>query len=310
MERHLTASERPAGPSSVSVVIPAFNATATLGRVLDALARQDPSPAEVIVVDDGSTDGTADLARQHGAWVVATDHKGFAGGARNRGWSEARGEIVVFLDADVVPHPDWGAALARALEAYPGAAIGCARSFTARTSWGWVAHLQVETPYLPRGEPRPASFLSSYCLALPRDLPVRWDESYGGEDALFSADIAALGVPLVFDPRIVAAHEHTRESFRELRRQQQRLAYGLARCAPIQRHGLHRRVFSRVPLHYFLLLRLPAIYGRLGGFPELRERFIRLLPRLVLAEWTLGLSACRYVFRRPALRTGAETTPG
>jgi glycosyltransferase involved in cell wall biosynthesis len=286
----------------VSVVIPAYNAAATLGRVLEALAEQEQPPREVIVVDDGSTDDTATIAERLGARLVATDHKGFAGGARNRGWSEARSDAVVFLDADAVPLVGWGASLARALRAYPGAVVGGARSFTARTSWGWVAHFQVETPYLPRGKPRRVSFVSSYCMVVPRKLDVRWDESYGGEDALFSADLHALGVALVFDPRIVAEHRHSRESFGDLRRQQQRLAYGLARCGPVQREGLHKRILSRVPVHYFLLVRLPLLYRRLKPFPALRRRFLRLLPHLVLAEWTLGVSACRYALRRPPLR--------
>lgn len=298
----LTDSSPQLATCPVSVVIPAYNAAATLGSVLEALADQDRPPREVIVVDDGSTDDTASIAERLGARVVATDAKRFAGGARNRGWSEARSDVVVFLDADAVPLPGWGAGLARALQAYPGAGIGGARTFTARTSWGWVAHLQVETPYLPQGEPRRVSFVSSYCMAVPRAVDVRWDESYGGEDAVFSADLLARGVPLVFDPRFVAEHRHSRETFADLRRQQQRLAYGLARCGPIQREGFHRRVLSRVPVHYFLLARLPLLYRRLRPFPELRRRFRRLLPQLIVAEWTLGASACRYAVRRPPLR--------
>lgn len=293
----------------VSVVIPAYNAKRTLGAVLEALARQDPRPDEVIVVDDRSTDGTGAVARRLGARVVDGGRKGYAGGARNRGWAEATGDVVVFLDSDAVPLAGWSAAVDRAVKEFPGAVVGGARTFEATTAWGWVAHLQVETPYLPRGEPRSVPFLSSYCLAVPRDLGVRWDESYGGEDAIFSVDVRAKGVSLVFDPRIVAEHRHTRDSFHDLRRQQQRLAYGLARCGSIQQEGLHKRLFSRVPLHYFLLLRLPLAYRRLRTFPALRRSFRRHLPRLVLAEWTLGASACRYVLRRPPLRGESATAP-
>src|SRR3954469_13702264 len=106
---------------SVSVVIPAYNAERTIGAVLDALAAQDPRPLEVIVVDDRSTDATRSIAEAHGVRVVATDHAGYAGGARNRGWEEARGDVVVFLDSDVVPNPGWGAGLQRALVEFPGA---------------------------------------------------------------------------------------------------------------------------------------------------------------------------------------------
>jgi glycosyltransferase involved in cell wall biosynthesis len=270
--------------------------------VVRALLDQKPRPDEVIVVDDGSTDRTAEIATRLGARVVSARGAGSAGGARNLGWDEAKGVVVLFLDSDAVPAPGFAAGLARALVEFPGAIVGCARTFTARTSWGWVAHLQSETPYLPLGEPRTTSFVSSYCMAVPRTAPLRWDESYGGEDGVFCVDALDAGFELVFDPRFHAVHEHDRNTFADLRRQQRRLAYGLARLGPVQREGRRKRILSRVPVHYFVLVRLVPIYRRLRGYPELRARFWRLFPHMVVAEWTLGASALRYVLRRPPLR--------
>ena len=288
--------------SPYSVVIPARDAEPTLPHVLAALRAQEPAPFEVIVADDGSTDATAHVAREHGACVVETGGGRFAGGARNAGWDAATGELVVFLDADVVPAQGWGEGVARAASEFPGAIVGCARRFEPDTPWGWVAHLQVETPYLPRGGPREVPFVSSFCMLVPRETPLRWDESYGGEDALFCADARAAGIRLVFDPRFVAVHEHDRSSFADLRRQQRRLAYGLARAAQLDERGAAHRVARRLPLHYFALLRLPVLYRRLDQDPELRRRFVALLPRLAVAEWTLGASSVRYAARPPALR--------
>ena len=237
--------------------------------------------------------------------MLSTGGGRFAGGARNVGWDEADGDVVVFLDADVVPAPGWGAGVARALAEFPGALVGCARTFDAETPWGWVCHLQVETPYLPRGEPRETTFLSAFCLLVPRTAPLRWDESYGGEDALFCADALAAGLRLVFDPRFSAAHEHERRTFGDLRRQQRRLAYGLARAQPLEQDGV-KRTLRRVPVHYFALVRLPVVYRRIADDPRLRGRFLALLPRLALAEWTLGASAVRYAARPPALRGGTQ----
>ena len=288
-----------------SVVIPARDAAGTLPRVLDALAVQEPPPREVIVVDDGSSDGTAQLAAERGARVVAPGGRSFAGGARNAGWEQSRGDLVVFLDADVVPNPGWGEGVARAAREFPGALVGCARTFHADTPWGWVAHLQVETPYLPRGAPRETAFLSSFCLLVPRELTIRWDESYGAEDALFCAAAREAGLRLVFDPRFTAAHEHERRTFADLRRQQRRLAYGLARARSLEQ-GRARGLARRLPLHYFLLLRLPVVYRRVVPDAELRRRFLALLPRLAVAEWTLGASAMRQAARRPAVRGGPQ----
>jgi mycofactocin glycosyltransferase len=255
----------------------------------------------VIVVDDASTDRTAAVAEELGARVVRNERPLLAGGARNRGWEAATGDVVVFLDSDAVPAPGWTAGLARALEEFPGAIVGCARTFSAKTPWGWVAHLQAETPYLPLGEPRDVRFVSSYCMAVPRDAPLRWDESYGGEDGVFSAQAIDAGFRLVFDPRFHAYHDHQRETFGDLRRQQRRLAYGLARIGSIQREGVHKRILARAPVHYFALVRLLFIFRRVRAYPKLLHPFLSNLHRLVLAEWTLGLDAVRYSVRRPPL---------
>jgi cellulose synthase/poly-beta-1,6-N-acetylglucosamine synthase-like glycosyltransferase len=186
------------------------------------------------------------------------------------------------------------------MQEFPGALVGCARTFEAETPWGWVCHLQVETPYLPRGRPRETTFLSAFCMLVPQDAPLRWDESYGGEDALFCAEALDAGLRLVFDPRFSAAHEHERRTFGDLRRQQRRLAYGMARARSLEPRRL-RRTLRRVPLQYFALLRLPVVYRRIADDPRLRSRFLSLLPRLAVAEWTLGASAVRYAARPPAL---------
>ncbi len=287
---------------SLTVVIPAYDAERTLGTVLEALRAQELGPHEVIVVDDGSADGTVSLAKRLGAHVVRTEGRGYAGGARNRGWDAATGDVVVFLDADSVPDPGWGAGLARSLAEFPGAIIGCARTFSATTAWGWVGYLQSETPYLPLGEPRRVAFLCSYCVAVPRDAPLRWDESYGGEDGIFCVDALDAGIDLVFDPRFHTIHDHEKDSFASLRRQQDRLAYSMARIGPVQREARRKRILARVPVHYFALVRLVAIHRRLRALPEYRERLVRALPRMVVAEWTLGLFALRYAVRRPPLR--------
>lgn len=298
-----TSHEHPTDTASpqLSVVIPAYNAERTVGTVLEALQAQEAPPEEIIVVDDGSADDTARVAERLGAHVIRAEG-GYAGGARNRGWDVATGEVVVFLDADSVPGPGWRAGLARSLAEFPAAIVGCARTFSARSPWGWVGYLQSETPYLPLGEARRVAFLCSYCMAVPREAPLRWDESYGGEDGVFCVDALDAGLELVFDPRFHTIHDHEKDSFASLRRQQDRLAYSMARIGQVQREARRKRILARVPVHYFALVRLVAIHRRLQTVPEHRARLVRLLPRLVVAEWTLGLYALRYALRRPPLR--------
>ncbi len=91
-----------------SVVVPARNAETTLPRTLDALARQDFAGAyEVLVVDDGSTDRTAEISSSAGpVRTLSQDPLGPAV-ARNTGVAEATGPALAFCDADVFPTPGW-----------------------------------------------------------------------------------------------------------------------------------------------------------------------------------------------------------
>lgn len=94
-------------PLRLSVIVPVHNGGEELRRCLQGLARSSRPADEIIVVDDGSTDGSAGLAADAGARVIATSHgpRGPAF-ARNRGVEAARGDVVVFIDADVVVHAD------------------------------------------------------------------------------------------------------------------------------------------------------------------------------------------------------------
>jgi glycosyltransferase involved in cell wall biosynthesis len=86
---------------SATIVIPTYDAQETLGAAIESALAQDYEPVEVIVVDDGSTDGTATVARAfHGRIRYVRQENAGPSAARNRGISEARGEFVAFLDAD------------------------------------------------------------------------------------------------------------------------------------------------------------------------------------------------------------------
>ena len=88
---------------SVSVVIPAYNPGPFLAEAVESAATQIPSPLEVLVVDDGSTESLIVLDHPL-VRVIRQDNAG-ASAARNRGIREARGDLVAFLDADDVWYP-------------------------------------------------------------------------------------------------------------------------------------------------------------------------------------------------------------
>jgi glycosyltransferase involved in cell wall biosynthesis len=95
-------------PVSVSVIIPAYNASATIGRALEALSKQNCfQPFEVIVVDDGSFDNTGTIVCSFpSVKYIRQDNAGPAA-ARNRGAGLAQGEFLAFTDSDCIPHEDW-----------------------------------------------------------------------------------------------------------------------------------------------------------------------------------------------------------
>ena len=102
---------------SVSIIIPCYNASPFIRETLDSTRRQSFPPAEVILVDDGSTDDSAAIAESYGPpiRVIRQSNQGESV-ARNAGLAAARGEYIVFLDADDVLDPGLLEAQMRGLE--------------------------------------------------------------------------------------------------------------------------------------------------------------------------------------------------
>lgn len=103
----------------VSVIIPSYRSARTIRLCLDSVADQTYRQIETIVVDDCSTDGSADLAASMGVTVLRTAVNSGQSAARNLGAEHARGEILFFLDSDVALTPGSVAAAVAALRASP-----------------------------------------------------------------------------------------------------------------------------------------------------------------------------------------------
>ena len=83
-----------------------YNGAETIDETLTALTRLNYPDYEVIVVDDGSTDATAEIARKHDVSLIQSENKGLSN-ARNLGMEAATGEIIAYIDDDAYPDPDW-----------------------------------------------------------------------------------------------------------------------------------------------------------------------------------------------------------
>lgn len=105
----------------ISVVIPVLDDAPLLERCLAALGRQTEAGDEIIVVDNGSNDASAVVARLHGATVVHCREPGIPA-ASAAGYDAARGDVIARVDADCVPGPEWIATIRRAFDADPSLA--------------------------------------------------------------------------------------------------------------------------------------------------------------------------------------------
>jgi glycosyltransferase involved in cell wall biosynthesis len=120
-------SEVPFPPSLqwplISVVVCSYNGSRTIRDCFDGLTRLSYPNYEVIVINDGSTDSTAKIAREYGFRVISTHNQGLSN-ARNLGCQAAAGEIVAYIDDDAYPDPHWLTYLAAAFMNTEHAGIG------------------------------------------------------------------------------------------------------------------------------------------------------------------------------------------
>lgn len=200
---------------TASVIIPAHNASDTLPACLHALAKQSASDLllEVIVVDDGSTDDTAHQARLAGVTLLQQSSRG-AAAARNLGARHARGDILLFTDADCEPAPDWVKSM---LAPFADAdvvgvkGIYCTRQreLTAR-----FVQMEYEDKYRRMARLQEIDFIDTYSAGYRRGIFLRYegfDETYpkaNVEDQEFSFRLAADGHKMLFQPDAVVSHRH------------------------------------------------------------------------------------------------------
>ena len=92
-------------PALISCIVPAFNAGRYLADLLQSIVDQSYRPIEIVVVDDGSTDDTAAVARRFPEVRVVSQENGGPAAARNRGVSESAGPFIAFQDADDIWDP-------------------------------------------------------------------------------------------------------------------------------------------------------------------------------------------------------------
>lgn len=132
---------------TISVIIPCFNAEPYVGQTVGSVLEQTRPADDIIVVDDGSTDGSVDVVRQFGDRVqLLTGRNGGGPASRNRGAAHATGDALMFLDADDVLGPTVLEALADTLTEHPGAVAACPWYRLEHEAGAWVRRPPSCTP--------------------------------------------------------------------------------------------------------------------------------------------------------------------
>jgi len=252
-------------PPLISVIVPALNEQNVIARCLASLKQQKlPSACfEVIVVDNGSTDRTTEVARSFRGWLPLTvlERSGVRISAlRNLGAAMAKGEFLAFLDADCVAPHHWLQQLVDLLRADSFRIIGAQYRIPADSSWvakAWYGNLW-------RLKDGPVSYVPGGDLAAGRELFMNlggFDESIvTSEDTEFCERAAASSVPVLAIPSLSVVHLGTPQTLEGFYRKQ-------------SWHGVNvHRVFLRDILHsksrkamLFAVYMLAAIVVAIAG---------------------------------------------
>lgn len=283
-----------------SVIVPTFNAASTLRDCLDALFTQSVQREmyEVVVVDDGSIDGTEQIARGYPVRFFKQQHAGPAS-ARNRGAREAVGDFLLFTDADCIPAQSWIADLVRPLETDPSvaAAKGVYRT-RQRSLIARFAQVEFEEKFAALRRHHFIDFIDTYSAVFRRG-PF-WEcgafdpsfRSASNEDTQLSFNLAARGYHLVFAENAIVYHRHSDSLLAYLRR---KWRHGYWRIRVYQRHPGKLRGDSYTPRSMqiqFLTLCLAVVAASLPGTRRLSWLFL------------VGFAAATLPMTRQARRQG------
>jgi glycosyltransferase involved in cell wall biosynthesis len=247
----------------VSVIIPVHNGGANFGQCLDALQRVEYADYEIIVVDDASTDDSVAMARLLGCRVLSLPHRSGPATARNAGAREADGEILFFIDADIVVSPNALSVVNDALgDEGVDAVVGLlAKASTFQRPSSAYENLYMHYMYTKFRESIPIFYTSA--AAIRRHVFERvggFDEQYTSpsiEDMAYGRYLLEHGCVVRLEPRLAVTHKKE-FTFIQLLRVNFRKAAATARL--MLRAPGHQRLTRPVAADWGFLLSIPLTF--------------------------------------------------
>jgi glycosyltransferase involved in cell wall biosynthesis len=270
-------------PFTASIIIPCRNAAATVGASVRTALTQTVRPLEVLVIDDASSDSSAEAANSAGARVIRLEQRSNAGGARNRGIEAARGNVLAFLDADVEIAPDWLAIVKDVLASDPFIVAVGGRIFNDRPNvWAELDLLLNHSEWISDNGRLCGSY-PTMAIAYRREAvgKIRFPPTNFGEDTFFALAVRAQGGQIWYEPRIRILHKHERLDSKQFWHRQ--IDAGQQLYWTRRSLDLPGKILFKVPILLFLFPHLWIVLGRM-----LRQRMVGntivLFPGLVLGE--------------------------
>jgi cellulose synthase/poly-beta-1,6-N-acetylglucosamine synthase-like glycosyltransferase len=210
---------------SVSIIIPTFNGASRVGNCLDALLQQTVGrDAEILVVNDGSTDDTANVVASYSGVRLISQVNGGPAAARNRGAEEAKGTIILFTDDDCVPMADWLSAMIEPFNHAEVIGVKGAYRTRQRSLAARFVQVEYEDRYRMMAGLPSIDFVDTYSAGFRRDRFLEmngYDTSFPlacAEDAELSFRMSARGWIMKFVPGAIVYHTHPDTLWRYLQK--------------------------------------------------------------------------------------------
>ena len=205
----------------ISVIVPAYNAQKTIHQSIEALLAQEypKERYEVIIIDDGSSDGTADVVKAYPVKYMHQRNQGPAT-ARNAGAREAGGEIILFTDSDCVPFANWIAEMVKPFEDKEVVAVKGAYKNKQKSMVARFAQLEFEERFEMLKKAESIDMVDTYSAGYRKDIFLQmggFDPYFpvaNNEDTELSYRMSKLGYKMVFNPNAIVYHLNHPSSIR------------------------------------------------------------------------------------------------